>query len=269
MSALARSRICRLEELACSIQSNELALPLDLDQTAKLRIICSRLKRFSVSITTPFLARRPSLVLPRPRSFYEPVDVVHDMMHIGCYKKPAPDLKKLRWKDNLRDLSEIGIHAISIVQDPYGLFVLAGFQAVRNDLEAFLLGLPQLRSLDLKHVRVSTSLSTQEMLNSDKYDCREWTGFIEGTLVERMPHLDTLRLSDFQLESAVPDNIFNHGRLCCLRFYWDEMRKTGHGHYKETTMPVSHTADYVGRDCIRITNTQVLGIESSCLLPSD
>ncbi|TLD07059.1 hypothetical protein PgNI_10266 [Pyricularia grisea] len=314
MSALARSQICHLEELIifedtqmCSIPSNELGLPLDWDQTAKLRIICSRLKRFSVSITTPFLPRRPKLILPRTRSFYEPVDVLPHPVDV-CYDDNISErLKTLCWKDHpgcnrfiqffqlIRNVESLRIHfyrpgsfrreprdfneVAQVVEGlghvlsasfkghkvlknptlpPLRLLVLAGIQAVKNDLEAFLLELPQLRSLELKHVRLSTSLSTQRIVKSGDYNCREWTELIQGTLVDRMPRLERLCLSDLELESSYVDFVHGNGRLCCLRILWDEISKTGHDNNKQTTMPGFNAPQCLYRDCIRLSSTQVL-----------
>lgn len=148
---------------------------------------------------------------------------------------------------------------------PLRLLVLAGIQTVRNDLEACLLRLPQLRSLGLINIGLSISLSAQKIVKTGRYDCRGWTEFTEGTLVDKMPRLHTLRLSDLELESARIDSLFKSGKLCCLQLFWDEIRKTRHDNHKETTLRVFRMSDCLRHNCIRMPNTQVLDTGSTYL----
>lgn len=148
---------------------------------------------------------------------------------------------------------------------PLRLLVLAGIQTVGNDLEVFLLRLSQLRSLGPINIRLSTSLSAQKIVKTGRYDCRGWTEFTEGTLVDKMPRLDILRLSDLELESARIDSLFKSGKLCCLQLFWDEIRKTRHDNHKETTLRVFRMSECLRHNRIRMPNTQVLDTGSTYL----
>ncbi|QBZ65596.1 hypothetical protein PoMZ_12558 [Pyricularia oryzae] len=208
----------------CSIQSNELVLPLDWDQAARLRIISVDRSTSRSALPHPSFHEGQALCLPEIVTFYEPVDVASEMMH-------------------LRELDEI-----AYMFEGLGYILSASFKG------RMALGSPTSPPLRLL---VLAGIQTK-IVKTGRYDCRGWTEFTEGTLVDKMPRLDTLRLSDLELESARIDSLFKSGKLCCLQLFWDEIRKTRHDNHKETTLRVFRMSDCLRHNCIRMPNTQVL-----------